>query len=92
LSGLFLNAIPFFLPKIIVRKKVKNPVFESTVRVVVGMFLFLFLYIFYFFFFPVFFEFESETSLQKIVQVSVVLCLRTAQVYLPITGINYSNR
>ena len=67
LVGLFLNAIPFFLPKIIVRKKVKNPVFESTVRVVVGMFLFLFLYIFYFFFFPVFFEFESETSLQKIV-------------------------
>jgi hypothetical protein len=34
--------------------------------VVVGMFLFLFLYIFYFFFFPKFFEFESETSLQKI--------------------------
>jgi hypothetical protein len=34
--------------------------------VVVGMFLFLFLYVFYFIFFPKFFEFESETNLQKI--------------------------
>jgi hypothetical protein len=64
LVGLFLNAIPFFLPKIIVEKKVKNPVFESTVRVVVGMFLFLFLYIFYFFFLPMIFE--AETYVEKV--------------------------
>lgn len=64
IAGLLLNAIPFFLPKIIVKKKVKNPVFESTVRVVVGTFLFLFLYVFYFFFIPTFFE--LETLLQKV--------------------------
>lgn len=63
-AGFILNAIPFFLPKIIVEKKVKNPVFESTVRVVVGMFLFLFLYIFYFFFLPMIFE--AETYVEKV--------------------------
>ena len=64
LVGLFLNAIPFFLPKIIVEKKVKNPVFESTVRVVLGMFLFLIFYVCYFFFLPIIFE--AETYEQKV--------------------------
>ena len=58
LVGLFLNAIPFFLPKIIVEKKVKNPVFESTVRVVLGMFLG------YLFFLPMIFE--AETYVEKV--------------------------
>ncbi len=63
IAGFLLNAIPFFVPKIIVKKKVKNPVFESTVRVVLGMFLFLIFYLGYFFFIPMFFE--LETFLQK---------------------------
>jgi len=63
IAGFLLNGIPFFVPKIIVKKKVKNPVFESTVRVVLGMFLFLIFYVGYFFFIPMFFE--LETFLQK---------------------------
>lgn len=62
--GFLLNAIPFFVPKIIIKKKVKNPVFESTVRVVVGMFLFLIFYTCYLIFIPKFFQLEN--SFQKI--------------------------
>ncbi len=70
--GLLLNAIPFFMPKIIMKKKVKNPVFESTVRVVVGTFMFLFFYIGFFIFIPMIFK--LETCLQKIsVGLSVVV-------------------
>lgn len=63
-AGFILNAIPFFLPKIIVEKKVKNPVFESTVRVVLGMFLFLISHVCYFFFLPIIFD--AETYVQKV--------------------------
>lgn len=61
IAGFLLNGIPFFVPKLIVKKKVKNPVFESTVRVVLGMFLFLIFYLGYFILFPKCFELTTIT-------------------------------
>ncbi|MFN8284045.1 MAG: 1-acyl-sn-glycerol-3-phosphate acyltransferase [Chitinophagales bacterium] len=54
LLGFILNAIPFFLPMYIVNSKVKNVVFKSTVRVVLGMFLFFIFYLLYFLLVPKF--------------------------------------
>lgn len=63
-TGFLLNGIPFLLPTYIVKKKVKNPVFESTVRVVSGMFLFLIFYLCYLFLIPDLFD--TKNTIQKI--------------------------
>ena len=59
LFGVIVNAIPFFVPKYIADKKVKNPVFKNTVRTVVGMLLYLIVFGIYFFTVPALFDVEG---------------------------------